>query len=131
MKLKSVGFFKEMDHGIDTEGTIMDYIDKGNKSEDVDIYKYLESGIEIIVVPETCYDVIDREKGISGVSSEYTDGIWIWPGDLAYYVKNYNLKLPDDFITTMKNNNWLVSLTVDEIDCDDLEIDGIKVFADE
>ena len=115
MKLKSVGFFKEMDHGIDTEGTIMDYIDKGNKSENVDIYKYLESGIEIIVVPETCYDVIDREKGISGVSSEYTDGIWIWRGDLA----------------TMKNNNWLVSLTVDEIDCDDLEIDGIKVFADE
>ena len=43
-------------------------------------------------------------------------------------MKNYNLKLPDEFIETMKNNNWKVPVTLEDLDADSLEIDGIKVY---
>lgn len=34
-----------------------------------------------------------------------TDGIWIWPGEISYYVKKYNLKLNEEFIQAMRENN--------------------------
>ena len=58
-----------------------------------------------IVTPGVVEDVIDPPKGNASVPSGYTDGIWLWPGDLVYYVENYNLKLPDDFVGTMRKNN--------------------------
>ncbi len=42
-----------------------------------------------------------------------TDGIWAWPGDLPYYVKHYNVRLPCEFIAHAKTNDWKVPNTVD------------------
>ena len=73
-------------------------------------------------------DVIKPEKGNAGVASEYTDGTWLWRGDLSYYVRNYKLKLPEEFIDDMIRNNWKVPVTTDSLDSDSLEIDGIKIY---
>ena len=42
------------------------------------------------------YDVFTGEctKCIDGIMS---DGEYMWPSDLAYYIEKYNLMLPDDF----------------------------------
>ena len=48
-------------------------------------------------------DVIDSSKGTAGTPTVYTDGKWIWPGDLAYYVKNYHLELPQEFLSSFQN----------------------------
>ena len=84
--------------------------------------------MEFVVSPEVTQDIITPEKGTSGVASDYTDCIWLWPGDLAYYVKNYNLKLPDEFISTMEQNNWQISKTIDDMDYSEIVIDGMKMF---
>ncbi len=128
MELKTVGYYKEMPHGSKTSNSIFDFINKGSQ-EDIDkIYQYLKSGVEFVVSPEVTHDIITPEKGTSGIASSYTDGIWLWPGDLAYYVKNYNLKLPDEFISTMAQNNWMISKTIDDMDYEEIVIDGIKMF---
>ena len=43
-------------------------------------------------------------------------------------MRNYKLKLPDEFIDTMRKNNWMVPISSDNLDSDSLEIDGIKVY---
>lgn len=113
----------EMRHAIPS----FNYIDKESPDNIDRIYQYLKSGVEFIVSPEVTHDLIVPEKGTSGTASSYTDGIWLWSGDLAYYVKNYNLKLPDEFISSMSQNNWKVSKTIDDMDYEEVIIDGIKV----
>ena len=128
MKVRTVGFYKEMPHGRETDASIYDFI-KGEDPDKIDnICRYLKSGIEFIVTPGTTDDIIDQKNGIAGIPSIYTDGIWFWPGDLAYYVKNYGLKLPDEFVSTMEKSGWDVSVSPEELDCDDIEVDGIKLF---
>ena len=38
------------------------------------------------------------------------------------------LKLPDVFISTMTQNNWKISKTLDDMDYEEIVIDGIKMF---
>jgi len=128
MNIKTVGYFKEMPHGNKSSASIYDYINNGNAGEIEHICHYLESGIEFIVSPEISEDIINPAKGTAGVISDYTDGTWLWPGDLSYYVKNYGLKIPEEFLQTMRANNWKVPITLDDLDFDDIEIDGKKVF---
>ena len=130
MELKTIGYYKEMPHGRDTDNSIMDFINKESQDKVDKIYQYLKSGVEFIVSPEITQDIITPERGTSGVASSYTDGIWLWPGDLAYYVKNYNLKLPEEFISTMEQNNWHVSKTISDMNYEEIVIDGIKMFDD-
>ena len=37
-----------------------------------------------------------------------TDGKYIWPGDVAYYVLNYDLQLNKEFIDYMIEHEWTV-----------------------
>ena len=128
MKVNTVGYYKEMTEAKENAESILSFINKCNIEEIENICNYLDSGVALIVVPGISEDVINPEKGNAGVLSEYTDGTWLWRGDLSYYVKNYNLKLPDEFIETMKKNNWKVPVTLEDLDADSLEIDGIKVY---
>lgn len=131
MKVTTVGYYKEMPHGEGAEYSIYDFINKGDKTRIDDICRYLKSGVEFNVSPGSVEDVIDPTKGVAGTASTYTDGTWLWPGDLAYYVRNYNLKLLDEFIATMEQNAWKVNLTLDDLDYDEIEIDGMRMFEDE
>ena len=127
MKVKTVGYYKEMPHGGNSEISIRDYINKESKDIIENICSYLDSGVAFIVSPGNVEDVIVPENGIAGDTTTYTDGEWLWPGDLSYYVRNYSLKLPDEFIATMKKNGWKVMITFDDLDCNDIEVDGEKM----
>ena len=126
MDLTSVGFFKEMPHGGDSKLSIMDYVNKAKGDVDK-IVGYLNDGIALIISPGLVNDVIDISKGPAGTPTVYTDGKWIWPGDLAYYVKNYNLELPQDFLDYMVERNWTIDFSLDDMDFDSVMIDGQHV----
>lgn len=125
MNVKTVGYYKEMPHRIETTDSIYDFINKEKQERIKSICKYLDSGLELIVSPGVTEDIIEPLNGNSGTTSTFTDGIWLWPGDLSYYVRNYRLKLPDDFITTMKNNNWKVNISLDDLNFEEMIVDGI------
>ncbi len=129
MNLKTVGYFKEMPHGRDTDESIFNYIGKGESADIDNICHFLDDGIIFIATPGIVEDVINPDKGTAGIPNGCTDGTWLWPGDLSYYVKNYNLKLPDEFINTMRQADWKVPITIDDLDCENFEIDGINPFS--
>ena len=114
------GYYKEMPHGESTDPSIMDFIGKkiDNKNE---ICEYLKKGMVLAACGQVVDDVINPERGIAGAPDDMTDGRWMWPADLVYYVENYDLQLPKEFIDYMKNNDWKIPTNIN-IDLDNLEV---------
>lgn len=122
MTLRRQGFYKEMPHGDESDPSIYEFIDKNEKSEIDNICKYLKGGRVLVSCGGITQDVINPQNGSAGCPDMLTDGIWLWPGDLAYYVKQYYLKLDDEFIQTMRDNHWYIK---DDIDIDFVNIEVI------
>ncbi len=127
MNLKSIGFYREMSQGRETDPSIFDVLKKGDPALVEKICKYLSNGLTIIVSPGITSDIIDEAAGIAGTGSSCTDGIWLWPDDLVYYVRKYNIALPNDFIDTMKNNNWNNPGGDLDLNNEDFTIDGSEL----
>src|SRR5204862_84489 len=52
----------------------------------------------------------------AGVLEIRTDGRWVWPGDLAYYVRHYGVAVPGDFIARMESKDFKCSpLTMEQL----------------
>ena len=123
MIFKRIGFYKEMSHGKETDDSLLSYINKESDDLFSNICNYLESGVVLIVSPGIVGDIINSNNGGIATPSIYTDGKWIWPEDLSYYVKNYKLKLPKAFIDDMINNDWKINISINDLDLDDIEIE--------
>ena len=118
-----------MPHADETDPSITEFLgNRINCSEKEKICNYLNSGIVLVACYGLSTDVINPKRGFSGCPSMLTDGIWVWPGDLAYYVSEYSLYLKDEFIDTMIANRWTISLNEKDIDYDNLLIEGKKLI---
>ena len=109
-----------MPHADETDPSMLDQIGKKIEHKK-EICKYLQSGMVLAACGEVVNDILHPERGIAGTPDDMTDGKWIWPGDLAYYVSNYDLKLDDGFIDYMISQNWSIPEMID-IDFDHLEV---------
>ena len=108
MKLKRVGFFKELKHG-DEFGTSLKEAVRNSPSENENkIIEYLNSGVAFCVSPGLVTDIIDESKGVIGNLEILTDGEWAWPSDLSYYVTFYHINLNSDFIEHIQKNGWTI-----------------------
>ncbi|MCF0136656.1 MAG: hypothetical protein HUJ69_09605 [Lachnospiraceae bacterium] len=128
MNLIRQGYYKEMPYAEYADSSILDFIGKANPEEIEKICGYLNSGIVLITCCGTSTDVIRPENGIAGTPSVLTDGKWVWPGDLGYYVRNYRLALAPEFISDMRDTNWTLNLKETDVDYSTLEIEGKKLF---
>ncbi len=117
-----------MPHGDENDPSITSFIMKGNREEVNNICTYLESGVPLITCCGVSQDVIKPENGISGTPTMFTDGKWVWPGDLSYYVRNYLLALDSAFIADMREKNWHVDFRESELDIQNIAIEGIRLF---
>jgi hypothetical protein len=41
-------------------------------------------------------------------SRDLTDGEWVWPEGLPHYVEKHHVRLPDEFVATMRRRRWRV-----------------------
>lgn len=89
MKLKRQGFYRELPHG-EKCPSILDYTDKVNQKKAEKIFQYLNEGKVLVACGGITIDVINPENGFASCPELKTDGIWVWPGDLPYYVKKYH-----------------------------------------
>lgn len=108
MNLKRVGFFRELRHGDKLGTSLKKIIHSSSLENEEKIVEYLDNGIVFCVTAGVVNDVLDETKGIIGNLEILTDGIWVWPSDLSYYVKTYHIELDADFIMHIINNNWTV-----------------------
>ncbi|WP_327728402.1 hypothetical protein OG250_18465 [Streptomyces sp. NBC_00487] len=70
--------------------------------------RYLEEGEIVVAASQWVDDLLDaRSKRICQYSVR-TDGVWVWPSSLVYYVKKYHVKLPAEFLNRMTLKDWTV-----------------------
>ena len=96
-KLIRVGFFREMPHGEPTDPSLADARADAPAPHQDAVVGYLEAGHLYIATPSPTKDVIDR-RTLIGPPHYLTDGRHVWPGDVAHYVRTYNVRLSDEFV---------------------------------
>jgi hypothetical protein len=57
-------------------------------------------------------------------SSVLTDGVWLWPGVLAYYVARYHVQVDPQFIDHARANNWTIQQA--EVRLENLSFDAFS-----
>ncbi|MEU8887833.1 hypothetical protein [Streptomyces sp. NPDC048442] len=84
-----------------------------------DASRYLEQGEVVIAASQWVGDLLDADIGSICQFAIQTDGVWVWPSSLTYYVRKYHVDLPAEFLSRMESKGWTVgeleSATVDEI----------------
>jgi hypothetical protein len=103
--LRRVGFFSELRHGAADGPSLADA--KGKLRVDHDpIVSYLRRGSVLAATPERTYDVLSPTPREIGSLDMHTDGTWVWPSDLAYYVDVYRVALPEAFLRHGQAHRW-------------------------
>lgn len=95
--LKEVGFFRSADALSAARTFVEQHWEQAAIS-------YLKQG-PAIVVSGRATDLLDETEGI-GQYQVRTDGEWVWPSTLAYYVAKYHVALPEEFLAHMASRGW-------------------------
>ncbi|MEU2095015.1 hypothetical protein [Streptomyces globisporus] len=116
MTVKDLGFFKEFPHGDAKGPSLLECAAKGDPRIQGSISKYLEGGSMLAATAQRVFDVLSEEKQDAGPLAIMTDGEWMWPAELAYYVRRYNISLPESFVAHARSLDWVApSLTSAEL----------------
>ncbi|MFE9253184.1 hypothetical protein [Streptomyces sp. NPDC007088] len=108
-RAKFVGFFREIGFNpASFQDSIRDALLEGPPEHRDELIRYLRGGIKIIVVAGGAPDVLTRGRWIGDAESVYTDGTWVWRADLAYYLANYPLRLPGEFVERALQADFVV-----------------------
>ncbi|MGE5329546.1 MAG: hypothetical protein ACM3KR_08570 [Deltaproteobacteria bacterium] len=101
--LKPVGFFRELPHGNKAGQSLAENVSDIPHENEEAIINYLKRGAVLFASPGIMFDILDVEnERIINDCNIYTDGVWMWCGDLSYYVSRYHVKLPEEFIENIK-----------------------------
>lgn len=105
IKLKRLGFFSSQTEQ-ETDSFLRSHCGGTPDSIDDMVVHYLTTATRVFAVPGIVIDYLSPKREVIGSPDVYTDGEWAWTSDISYYVRNYHLRLPANFITRMKSYNW-------------------------
>jgi hypothetical protein len=109
--MEFVGLLKDHEPGLIKIGQNLSDIadlEKGQIEDIENINSYLRQGT--VVIP-FLHSVFDAEGNFIGPLIIYTDGKWIWPSYLSYYLlRGYRSLLSDLFIADMRIQNYIPPL---------------------
>lgn len=109
--MEFVGLLKDHEPGLIKIGQNLSDITDLGKGQITDmeyINSYLQNGT--VVIP-FLHSVFDAEGNLIGPLIIYTDGKWIWPSYLSYYLlKGYRSLLSNLFIADMRIQNYIPPL---------------------
>jgi hypothetical protein len=108
MTFKRAGFFWEMYDDEPGLPSIHDFVRAEPHPDAARIAAYLQSGAGLAGVGKYVEDLLDPTSRVVLMPGLVTDGVWLWRQDLAHYVAQHNVALPDDFIAHMEKNGWAV-----------------------
>ncbi|MFJ1610229.1 hypothetical protein ACIOHS_43985 [Streptomyces sp. NPDC088253] len=86
----------------------------GRPSEEL-VARYLEQGEVVVAASQWVDDLLDADSKNICQYSIRTDGVWVWPDSLAYYVRRYHVRLPVEFLSRMESNDWTVGELEDSV----------------
>jgi hypothetical protein len=103
-----IGFFRELRHGKPDGPSLRESLASSAGPDDAALARYLCSGVVLVAAPGPVRDVLAPDASIIGSLNILTDGKYAWPSDLAHYVERHHARIPDEFVSHAKANNWTV-----------------------
>lgn len=113
MPLKRVGFFREVYERWTSRDTqrmpsLRAAVREEPHPDEGRIVEYLREGCGLAWCGGVFPDVLNPHSGVMLSPDYLTDGVWLWPGELAHYVAEHHVALPDEFVDDMRANGWVV-----------------------
>ena len=71
-------------------------------SSKLQILDYLNQGVLFATTMQVVSSLEANDKTIIGGIAYYTDGKWIWPNYLVYYLTKYDIEIPKYFVDSTK-----------------------------
>jgi hypothetical protein len=101
--------------------SLREYAAPGPGDQERAVVDYLRQGVVCGVYPDRglLYDVLQPGQRIEAMPPSaggeglqpnliLTDGAWVWPAALAYYVQAYHLRLPAAFLQHAERQGWRI-----------------------
>jgi hypothetical protein len=114
MTVRRIGFFRELPHG-DEHGRSIHDARGGLAATDRAVAGYLAGGTAVAATGGlAAVDVLAGDGRTTGAVELLTDGHWVWPSDLAYYVEHYAVDVPAEFLVHARAHGWQCPRVDDE-----------------
>lgn len=102
--MKIADFFQELwplSFGEPIEN-LRDFLTSTPYEDSEKVTEYLLAEHEIYSFMGSSEDVLGSGRTILGGDSIYSDGEWLWRGDLWFYVRTYHVTLPAEFLAQVR-----------------------------
>jgi hypothetical protein len=106
MALRKAGFFRELRHGDPVGPSLAHQRDRVAAPDRARIAQYLRGGSVLASTGKFVDDWFEASNVDIAPLDVRTDGTWVWPGDLPYYVERYGVALPEELHRHMANQEW-------------------------
>ncbi|MGW4885302.1 hypothetical protein [Streptomyces murinus] len=107
--MKVLGFYSELwPSSPEATSSIRSFVADTAQPNESKIASYLRSGHMLFASMGVVDDVLGSGENIMGGGSLYTDGEWVWRGDLWFYVSRHHVVLPDDFRSKAESLGYTV-----------------------
>lgn len=101
-----IGYWQEETYGFENQDIRMSLAELKNKAIEYPkekVINYLKGGYLLLGFRGYTKDIFEPSNFIESGKSLYGDGEWIWTWDVVSYVQNYNIALPENFLSYMEN----------------------------
>ncbi|GAB7061117.1 MULTISPECIES: hypothetical protein [Streptomyces] len=107
--MKVLGFYSELwPSSPEATSSIRSFVAGAPQAHESEIASYLRSGHMLFASMGVVEDVLGSGENIMGGGSMFTDGEWVWRGDLWFYVSRHHVMLPDDFRAKVQSLGYVV-----------------------
>ncbi|MCM3266488.1 hypothetical protein M3765_21205 [Streptomyces thermoviolaceus] len=108
--MKVAGFFEEFwtrSFG-ESAGSVRDFVAELPYADADEIGAYLRDGHPVFCAMGAVEDVLRPGEFLLGGASLFTDGEWLWRGDLWHYVRSHGVTLPEEFLERVRARGYKV-----------------------
>lgn len=83
-------------------GSLRDFLGDFPYEDEKEIIRYLQNGHDLFNIMGSSDDALGSGEAILGGDSIYSDGEWVWRGDLWFYVRKHHVILPAEFVDRVR-----------------------------
>ncbi|GAA2893194.1 hypothetical protein [Streptomyces mexicanus] len=91
-----------------TVGSVRDFVAEVPYADADEIGTYLRGGHPVFCAMGAVEDVLRSGEFLLGGASLFTDGEWLWRGDLRHYVRSHGVALPEEFLERVRARGYKV-----------------------
>ncbi|WP_329460912.1 hypothetical protein [Streptomyces sp. NBC_01431] len=107
--MKVLGFYSELwPSSPDATSSIRSFMADAPQPNESEIASYLRGGHMLFASMGVVDDVLGSGENIMGGGSMFTDGEWVWRGDLWFYVSRHHAVLPEEFRARAESLGYVV-----------------------